>query len=114
MKLINTKFTGLWIAMALLLCTSFAWAEGNHLAKAIMDTQAATRAATGEGIVEHAEMALTHVKAEMALTEAEATDEHLLAAVTSLDGAIELGKQGNVDLARKSAIEAKAHLKAVQ
>ena len=113
MKLTNTKFTGLWVAITLLFCISFAYAEGNHLAKAIMDTQAATRSANGEGIAEHAEMALTHVKAEMALA-SENADEHLVAAVTSLDEAIELGKNGDVDLARKAAREAKAHLKAVQ
>ena len=103
MTLTNTKITGLWLAITLIFFTSFAYAEGNHLAKAIMDTQAATRSSTGAGVAEHAEMALTHVKAEMALTEADGTDEHLVAAVTSLDGAIAEGKDGNVVSLRRTA-----------
>jgi hypothetical protein len=42
------------------------------------------------------------------------TEEHLKASLTSLDSAIDHGKQGHADLAKKAAEEALTHLKAAQ
>jgi hypothetical protein len=75
------------------------------LAQAIKHAEAATKAQGGKAIAEHAETAKTQAKT---------ADEHLDAAIKSLDDSIAQGKLRNDDLAKKAAEEAITHLKAAQ
>jgi hypothetical protein len=105
---INTiQFTGLCAGIVLTLASLGAYAveTESHMAQALKHTEAATKAADGNAIAEHAKAANTHVKKSV---------EHLNAASTSLDQAVEHGKQGHADLAKKAAEEAEKHLKAAQ
>lgn len=104
MKLTNMKFTGLWAGIILTFC-SFGVAAESHMAQALKHAEAAAKSSEGKAIAEHAEQAKTHAKT---------ADEHLDAGITSLDGAIDHGKQGHTDLAKKAAEEAVTHLKAAQ
>jgi exonuclease VII small subunit len=105
---INTiQFTGLCAGIVLTLASLGAYAAEteSHMAQALKHTEAATKAADGKAMAEHAEAANTHVKKSV---------EHLNAGSTSLDQAVEHGKQGHTDLAKKAAEEAEKHLKAAQ
>lgn len=115
MQFTKMKNPGLWIALSLIICSPLAVAQDNHhLAQAIMNAQAASRATTGEGVAEHAQMALTHAQAEMAADHPSSEDTHVNAAIVSLNDAIEQGHEGHVNLAQKAAREAKSHLKAAR
>ena len=84
----------------------------NHLDQAIQHADTAVRAPDGKTIAEHAEMAKTHANAaknEKNLTTTGGT--HLDAGIRSLDQAIENGKLGAADSARKAAEDAVTHLK---
>lgn len=100
------KLTGLLVSIVLTLASFGAYAaEESHIAEALKHTKTAIQASDGKGVAEHAEVAKTHAKASV---------EHLNAAITNLDGAIEHGKAGHDDLAKKAAEEALTHLKAAQ
>lgn len=106
MKLTNIKFTSLWAGIVLSLCSLSAYAGGeNHMEQALKHAEASAKASDGKTIAEHAETALKHAKT---------SDEHLDAGIKSLDEAIEHGKQGHSDLAKKAAEEAVTHLKAAK
>lgn len=105
MKLTNMKLTGLWAGIVLSICSFCAYAEESHMAQALKHAEAAAAAADGKAVAEHAGMAKTHAKT---------AEEHLDAGIKSLNGAIEHGKLGHTDLAKKSAEEAVTHLKAAQ
>jgi hypothetical protein len=91
--------------IVLTLCSFGAYAAESHIAQALKHAEAATKAADGKAIAEHADTAKSH--AVIAI-------EHLNAAVKSLDDASDHGKQGHADLAKKAAEEAVSHLKAAQ
>ncbi|MCU0734932.1 MAG: hypothetical protein MUF20_05325 [Methylotetracoccus sp.] len=80
-------------------------AAESHMAEALKHAEAAVAAADAAGIAEHAGAAANHAKI---------ADEHLDAGLKSLEGAIEHGKMGHADLAKKAADEAVTHLKAAQ
>jgi len=105
MKLNNMKLAGLYAGIALTLCSFGAFAEESHSGLALKHAQVAAKATDGKTIAEHAETAKTHAKV---------ADEHLDAGIKSLDSAIEHGKLGHTDLAKKAAEEAVTHLKAAQ
>lgn len=63
-----------------------------------------------KAVCEHAEGAKIHAEA----AEKEKPNEHLSAAIRSLDGAIKHCKMGHADVAGKAAEEAVNHLKAAQ
>lgn len=112
MKLTNKQLTGLCAGMVLTFGSHVAYAETSHLAQAISNAQAATKSSTGVDIAEHAQVALTHAQAAQKSADPNVANEHLDAGIKSLEGAIENGTQGQIDIARKDAKEAKAHLKA--
>ncbi len=95
----------LWAAVALSLVSLGAFAADSHMTQSIKHAEAAVKASDAKAITEHAETAKSHVVI---------SEEHLKASVTSLDLAIEHGKQGHADLAKKAAEEAVTHLKAAQ
>ena len=105
MNITNSKLAGLWAGVVLSLASYYAYAAESHMAQALKHAEAAAKATDGKVISEHAEKARDHAKT---------ADGHLDAGVVSLDGAIEQVKQGHADLAKKSAEEAVAHLKAAQ
>ncbi|MEQ1544650.1 small metal-binding protein SmbP [Methyloglobulus sp.] len=105
MKLTNMKLTGLLSAVILAFAAFGAYAGESHMAEALKHAEAAVKADDGKGIAKHAEVAKTHAKT---------ADEHLDAGVTSLTDAIDHGKMGHTDLAKKAAEEAVTHLKAAQ
>jgi hypothetical protein len=104
MKLTNMKFTGLWIGIILAFC-SFGVAAESHVAQALKHAEAAAKASDGKTIAEHAEKSKMHAKT---------ADEHLDAGIKSLDEAIDQGKQGRTDAAKKAAEEAVTHLKSAE
>lgn len=94
------------LASAILAFSSFGvYAAESHMAQALKHAEAGAKASDAKTITEHAETAKSHVTI---------TEEHLKAGTTSLDAAIEHGKQGHADQAKKSAEEAVTHLKAAQ
>lgn len=99
------KFTGLLVGIALTVVSLSAYAEETHMAGALTHSEAVAKAADGKAVVEHAEAAKAHAKISL---------EHLTAGIASLDGVIEHGKLGHVEVAKKSAEEAVKHLKAAQ
>lgn len=101
----QTKLTALLMGIALTGASFFAYAAESHMAEALKHAEAATKATDGKTIAEHATAAKTH---------AVTASEHLAAGIKSLDDAIDHGKQGHADIAKKSAEEAVAHLKAAQ
>lgn len=105
MKFTNMKITGLWVGIVLGLCSFGVYAAESHMVQSLKHAEAAVKAVDAKAIAEHAETAKSHVTI---------TEEHLKAGSTSLDAAIEHGKQGHADLAKKSAEEAVTHLKAAQ
>ncbi|CAG1022245.1 hypothetical protein IVG45_05435 [Methylomonas sp. LL1] len=105
MKLTNIKYAGLCAGIALTLCSVSAYAAESHMAQSLKHAEAASKATDAKAITEHAETAKSHVTI---------AEDHLKAGATSLDAAIEHGKQGHADLAKKSAEEAVTHLKAAQ
>jgi len=105
MKVTNLKLTGLLAGIVLSFCSFGAFAAESHMAQSLKHAEAAAKATDAKVIAEHAETAKSHVTI---------AEEHLKAGATSLDAAIEHGKQGHADLAKKSAEEAVTHLKAAQ
>jgi hypothetical protein len=108
MKHLNLKKSALLAGVLLTLASFGVYAAESHVAQALTHAEAAVKAADGKavnGIVEHAEAALTHAKT---------AEEHLKAGITSLNDAIDHGKLKHADLAKKSAEEAVTHLKAAQ
>lgn len=105
MKLTNLKITGLCAAMVLSFCSLGAYAAENHMEQALEHARNSAKATDAKDIAEHADTARKHAKA---------SDEHLDAGIASLDQAIDHGKQGHTDLAKKAAEEAVTHLKAAQ
>ncbi|CAA9891040.1 Small metal-binding protein [Candidatus Methylobacter favarea] len=79
-------------------------ADEEHLDEAMKHVKEAAAADDGPSIAKHAELARSH---------AQTADEHLDAAIKSLGSAIEQGKLGQGDRAKKAADEARMHLKAV-
>ena len=98
------RITSLLVGLGLTLASFCLRAEESDIAVALKHAEAATKA-SDEAIVEHAEAAKAHAKA---------ADEHLDAGIQSLEAAIEHGKMGHADMAKKSAEESVAHLKAVR
>lgn len=105
MKLTNMKFTGLCASIILTLCSFGAYAAESHMEQALKHAEAAVKSDDGKAIAEHAGTAKSHAKV---------ANEHLTAGITSLDAAIDHGKQGHAELAKKSAEEAVTHLKAAE
>jgi len=101
----NTKLAGLLAGIALTLASFCAYSAESHIAEALKHAEAASKAADGKAVAEHAEAARTHAKT---------ADEHLDAGIKSLDAAVEHGKMGMTDAAKKAAEEAVTHLKAAQ
>jgi len=105
MKLGNRINTGLLAGVVLALASFGAYAGESHMAEALKHAEAAAKADDGKTIAKHAMAAKTH---------ADTANEHLDAGITSLNDAIDHGKLGHGDLAKKSAEEAVTHLKAAQ
>jgi hypothetical protein len=105
MKKNNMKLSALLIGGALTFASFFTYAAESHMTEALKHAEAATKATEGKATAEHATAAKAH---------ATTANEHLTAAIKSLDDAIDHGKQGHADVAKKSAEEAVAHLKAAQ
>ena len=105
MKTNNIKHSAIWIGVALACVSFFSYAAESHIEEAIKHAEAATKASDGKSVAEHAEAAKIHAKT---------ANEHLVAGIKSLDDAIDHGKQGHADIAKKSAEEALAHLKAAK
>lgn len=82
-----------------------AYAVESHMALALKHAEAAAKAEDGKAIAEHAAVAKTH---------AQTANEHLDAGITSLTNAVDHGKLGHADMAKKAAEEAVTHLKAAQ
>ena len=105
MKTNTQKINLFLISMALTAVPLFANAAESHLEEAIKHAEAATKATEGKSVAEHAEAAKVH---------ATTANEHLTAGIKSLTDAIDHGKMGHADIAKKSAEEAVTHLKAAQ
>jgi hypothetical protein len=105
MKLTHMRITGLWAGILLTFCSFAVYAAESHMAQSLKHAEAAAKASDVKAISEHAQAAKSHVTI---------AEEHLKAGATSLDAAIDHGKQGHADLAKKSAEEAVTHLKAAQ
>lgn len=99
------KLISLWAGVILTFCSFSIYAEDSHMIQAVKHAEAAAKATDGKTAAEHAEVAKPHAKA---------VEEHLTAGIVSLDSAIEHGKLGHNDLAKKAAEEAVTHLKAAQ
>lgn len=105
MKLINIRHAGVCAGIVLTFCSLAVYATESHMAQSLKHAEAASKASDAKAITEHAEAAKSHVTI---------AEKHVKAGATSLDAAIEHGKQGHADLAKKSAEEAVTHLKAAQ
>jgi predicted cobalt transporter CbtA len=105
MKLGNITTAGLLASVVLALASFSATAGESHMAEALKHAEAAAKSDDGKTIAEHAVAAKTH---------AQTANEHLDAGITSLNDAIDHGKLGHGDSAKKSAEEAVTHLKAAQ
>ncbi|CAA9890877.1 Small metal-binding protein [Candidatus Methylobacter favarea] len=91
-------------------------ADEEHLDEAMKHVKEAAAADDGPSIAKHAELARSHAQTadeHLARSHAQTADEHLDAAIKSLGSAIEQGKLGQGDRAKKAADEARMHLKAV-
>lgn len=105
MKNQNLALTSLCAGIALTLCSIGVFAEESHNGQALKHAEVAAKATDGKTVAEHADKAKTHAKV---------ANEHLDLGIKSLDSAIEHGKLGHTDLAKKAAEEAVTHLKAAQ
>jgi len=105
MKLFNMTQIGLLTAIVLGLCSFGATAEESHTALALKHAEVAAKATDGKTIAEHAETARTHAKV---------SEEHVANGIKKLDEAIEQGKLGHTEPAKKAAEEAVTHLKKAQ
>jgi len=88
--------------------------KDRHVKEAWKHAEAAVLAGeqgNAKGAGEHAKLAKTYVEA--ALTQS-TFDEHLTAALKSLDSAVEHSDAGHADLARQAAQEAIDHLRAAK
>lgn len=101
----NAKLIGCIAGLGLSVGPVIGYGAESHMAEALKHAEAAAAAADAKGIAEHAGVSKTHAKV---------ADEHLDAGLKSLDGAVEHGKMGHADLAKKAAEEAVTHLKAAQ
>lgn len=100
------------ILIILMLLSFGTFARENHLNQAVQHAEAAIQSTDVKAITEHAEEAKTHAEAAKAeKTQATGGNSHLDAGIRSLNEAIKEGKLGAVDLARKAAEQAVAHLK---
>lgn len=99
------KLTALSAGIILTFATLSVFAEEKHMTETLKHTEAAIKAGNGKAIAEHAEVAIAHAKL---------TEKHLDGGIKSLEGAVEQGKLGNNDLAKRNAIEAKSQLKVTQ
>ncbi len=99
------KISTLLMGIALACGSFFTYAGESHMTEALKHAEAATKASDGKTVAEHAEAAKTH---------ATTANEHLTAGIKSLSDAVDHGKIGHADMAKKSAEEAVAHLKAAQ
>ena len=99
------KLTALSAGIILTFATLFVFAEEKHMAEALKHTDAAIKAGNGKAVAEYAEAAISHAKS---------TEKHLDGGIKSLEGAIEQGKLGNHDLAKRNAVEAQSQLKVAQ
>ena len=99
------KSTPLWIGIVLACTSSFSYAAESHMDAALKHAEAATKASDGKAVAEHAEASKSH---------ATVASEHLTAGIKSLNDAIDHGKMGHADVAKKSAEEAVTHLKAAK
>lgn len=105
MKLTTMKLNAFGVGIAWIMASFGAYAAERHMVQALKHAEAGAKAVDAKAITEHAETAKSHVTI---------TEEHLKAGTTSLDSAIEHGKQGHADLAKKAAEEAVTHLNAAQ
>lgn len=101
----KTTCAKLIVTTLLIFTAAGSYAAESHQAAALTHAEAAAKAADAKAVVEHAEASVIHAKA---------ADEHLDAGVKSLNSAIEHGKMGHADIAKKAAEEAVTHLKAAQ
>ncbi|WAK03916.1 small metal-binding protein SmbP [Methylobacter sp. YRD-M1] len=101
----NMKLTSFLTGIALSLGSAGVYAGESHMKEALKHAEAAAKASDAKTVAKHAEQAKTH-----AMT----ADEHLDAGVKSLESAMEHGKMGHDDMAKKAAEEAVTHLKAAQ
>jgi hypothetical protein len=101
----NMKLTSLVAGTILAFSSFYALAAENHLGAAIEHAEAAAKASSAGNVTEHAEAA------EKAAKESQT---HLNAGIERLNDAIEHGKAGHTDMAKKSAGQAVEHLKAAQ
>ena len=99
MKYNNMKPTSLFASIILTFATLSVFAEEKHMAEALKHTDAAIQAENANAVAEHAEAAISHAKS---------TEKNLDGGIKSLEGAIEQGKLGNHDLAKRNALEAKS------
>ena len=105
MKYKTMTFSPLWVGIALACASTFTFAAESHMAEALKHAEAATKASDDKMVAEHADAAKTH---------ATVASEHLTAGIKSLNDAIDHGKMGHAEVAKKSAEEAVTHLKAAQ
>lgn len=105
MKNNTMKIAALCLGISLAGASFATYAAESHIAEAIKHAEAASKATDGKTITEHAETAKTH---------ASAASEHLTAGIKSLNDAIDHGKMGHAELAKKSTEEAVSHLKDAQ
>lgn len=105
MKTISKQLTGIGAGMLLSMAASEVYAAESHIGLALEHAQTVAKAGDVNTIMNHADAAKSHIQV---------VDEHLKAGVTSLDAAIAHAKQGDTDLAKKSAEEAVLHLNAAQ
>ncbi|MDD5272843.1 MAG: small metal-binding protein SmbP [Methylovulum sp.] len=105
MKNNTMKIAALWMGIILTGASFATYAADSHMAEALKHAEAAAKATDGKTVAEHAETAKTH---------ASTASEHLTAGIKSLNDAVDHGKMGHTDLAKKSAEEAVTHLKAAQ
>jgi hypothetical protein len=101
----NIKLTVLLASIALGFASFGVSAGESHMKEALTHAEAAAKASDGKTVAEHAEAAKTHAKT---------ADEHLDAGIKSLDAAINHGKMGMTNEAKKAAEEAVGHLKAAE
>jgi hypothetical protein len=79
----NTTIARLTGRAALVLGSVSSFGAQGHITEALQHVEAASKAADGRAVIEHAEAAAKH---------AQTSDEHLQAAIKSLEAAIQHGK----------------------
>ncbi len=105
MKISRKKLSALCVGMVLGMGSINAGALDTHATLALDHAQTAAKIGDVKVIAEQLEMAKSHIRV---------IEAYLKAGNTSLDSAIAHAHQGDANLAKKSAEEAVAHLKAAQ